>query len=139
MRTPEGEYAAATKDYLTFAESVLRAHGATLPEGASTSEQPATGGIDTQTPVTSQGSGYIRDGKYSTTPVPVHLKVFYDELYEACWNGDNASIWELCLPKQVAEGKEPIQIVVRTTALSDSLDSWTGALLVSAALESSVV
>ncbi|KAH9022591.1 hypothetical protein EDB84DRAFT_1564938 [Lactarius hengduanensis] len=117
-------YTAATKDYFTFAESVLRAHGATLPEGASTSEQPATGWIAIQKPVYSQGSGYIRHAKYSTTPVPVHLKVFYDELYEACWNGDNASIRELCLPKQVAEGKVPIQIVVKTAALDDSL-GWT--------------
>ncbi|KAH9057582.1 hypothetical protein EDB87DRAFT_1686168 [Lactarius vividus] len=118
------DHAAATKDYFTFAESVLRAHGATLPEGASTSEQPATKtGI--QGPVPSQGSGYIRHTKYSTTPVPVHLKVFYDELYEACWEGDNASIQELCLPKQVAEGKEPIQIVVKTAALDDSLGALT--------------
>ena len=104
MHTLETGYAAAARNYLTFAESVLRAHGATLPEGASTLEQPV--------PVTPQGPGYIRLGKYTTTPVPIHLKVFYDELYEACWKGDNASIRELCLPKQVAEGKEPIQIQV---------------------------
>lgn len=127
-RTLEGVYASAAKDYLTFAESVLRAHGATLPEGASTSEQPATCGMGTQTPLTSQGSGYIRHGKYTTTPVPVHLKVYYDELYEACWKGDDASIQELCLPEKVAEGKEPVQIVVQTTALttSDALASLTG-------------
>ncbi|KAF8260330.1 hypothetical protein EI94DRAFT_1780506 [Lactarius quietus] len=109
----ERKYAPATKEYLTFAESVLRAHGATLPEGALISKEPATGGIGTQTPTISQGSGYKRYGEPMTAPV--HLKVFYDELYEACWNGDNASIQELCLPKQVAEGKEPIQIVVQTT------------------------
>ncbi|KAI9451558.1 hypothetical protein BJY52DRAFT_1297200 [Lactarius psammicola] len=118
--TLEEEYARATKDYLASAESVLHAHA------ASTSEQPATDGKSTETPVTSQESGYIRHGKYTTTPVPLHLKVFYDELYEACWMGDNASIRELCLPKQVAEGKEPIQIAVQTTALCDSLSSWTG-------------
>ncbi|KAH9180206.1 hypothetical protein EDB89DRAFT_2061917 [Lactarius sanguifluus] len=89
---------------------VLRAHG-------------------TQTPAPPQESGYIRHGKDRTTPVPVRLKVFYDELYKACWEGDNASIRELCLPKQVAEEEEPIQIVVQTTAPSDSLGSLTGALL----------
>lgn len=99
VRTLDGENASAMKDYLTFAQSILRAHGAILPEGASASEQPA--------PVASQGSGYIRLGKYTTTPVPFHLKVFYDELYEACWKADNASIREICLPKQVAEGEEP--------------------------------
>jgi hypothetical protein len=103
-------------DYFTFAESVLRAHGATLPEGASTYEQPA--------PVTFQTSGYMRYGKYIATDVPVHLKVFYDELYEACWKGDNATIRELCLPKQVAEGKEPIQIaVVQTTSRKSATPS----------------
>ena len=103
------------KEYLTFAESVLRAHGDTLLEGASTSGEFATGGKGIQTPVCSQGSGYLRQGKYTNPPVPAHLKVFYDELYEACWKGDNSFIRELCLPKQVAEGKEPIQIVVQTT------------------------
>ncbi|KAH9034021.1 hypothetical protein EDB83DRAFT_2296389 [Lactarius deliciosus] len=121
-----GDYAAATRDYFTFAESVLRAHGATLPKGEPTSKQPAT--PPTGMSIPSQGSGYIRHAKHSTTPVPVHLKVFYDELYEACWNGDNASIRELCLPKQVAEGKVPIQIVVKTVTLDDSLGAsgcWT--------------
>ena len=104
MQSLETGYAPAAMNYLTFAESVLRAHGATLPEGEPTLEQPA--------PVAPQGTGYMRLGKYTTTPVPIHLKVFYDELYDACWKGDNASIRELCLPKQVAEGKEPIQIQV---------------------------
>ncbi|KAF8267587.1 hypothetical protein EI94DRAFT_1801491 [Lactarius quietus] len=120
-RTLDGEYAPSMKKYLTLADSVLRAHGATLPGGPSISELHA--------PVTSQGSGYIRHGKYATTPIPIHLKVFYDELYEACWKGDNASICELCLPKQLSEEKEPIQIVVQTTNSSDSFQvvsfGWT--------------
>ncbi|KAH9007478.1 hypothetical protein EDB84DRAFT_1572846, partial [Lactarius hengduanensis] len=125
VRTLGKEYAAAAKDYFTFVESVLRAHGATIPE-ASTSVRPATGQIGTQTPAPPQESGYIRHGKDRITPVPVRLKVIYDGLYEACWKGDNASIRELCLPQQVAEGEEPIQIVVQTTAPSDSLSSLTG-------------
>jgi hypothetical protein len=138
VRTLEKEYASAAKEYFTFADSVLRVHGATIPER----EEPATGEIGTgtigtPTPVTFQESGYIRHGKYTTTPVPLHLKVFYDELYEACWKGDNASIQELCLPKQVAERKEPIQIVVQAR-LCDRFAS-SGALLVNAVPESSVV
>jgi hypothetical protein len=117
---PEGVYSSATKEYLTFAESVLRAHGATLPEGALTSEQPVTGEIGTQKSVTSQGPGYRCLGEYKTSD---HLKVFYDELYEACWKADNATIWELCLPKHLAEGKEPIQIAVQTTPASDPYSS----------------
>jgi hypothetical protein len=126
--TLETAYAQPAMDYLKFAESVLRTHGATLPEGASTFEQPA--------PVTPHGSGYLRYGKYSTTAVPVHLKVFYDELYEACWRGDNATIQELCLPKQVEEGKEPIQIIVQATVINSMVPF--GALLDSTIPESSV-
>ncbi|KAI9451557.1 hypothetical protein BJY52DRAFT_1297191 [Lactarius psammicola] len=126
QRARQEECAAARMDYFTFAESVLRARSATLPEGASTSEQRATGWISTRTSVTSQESGYIRHGKDTTIPVPLHLKVFYDELYEACWKGDNASIRELCLPKRTAEGEEPIQIVVQTTALGQPWGSLTG-------------
>ena len=114
VRSLEVGYPREAMEYFSFAEFVLRSHGAAFPglEELSTSEQPA--------PVTSQGSGYVRHGNYTTTPVPVHLKVFYDELYEACWEGDNASIRELCLPKQVEEGKEPIQITVHTTIANDS-------------------
>ncbi|KAH9057562.1 hypothetical protein EDB87DRAFT_1686152 [Lactarius vividus] len=123
------DYTAATQDYFAFAESVLRAHGATLPEGAPTSEQAATTRVGIQRLIPSQASRYTRHTKYSTTPVPVHLKVFYDELYEACWKGDNASVQELCLPKQVSDEKEPIQIVVQTTAAledpSDTSTLWT--------------
>ncbi|KAH8995817.1 hypothetical protein EDB86DRAFT_1066941 [Lactarius hatsudake] len=128
VHSMEEDHTAATKAYFTFAESVLRAHGATLPEGAPTSEQAATARVGIQRPIPSQGSGYTRHTKFSTTPVPVHLKVFYGELYEACWKGDNASVLELCLPKQVADEKEPIQIVVQTTALdgpSHISTSWT--------------
>ena len=116
----ETGHAQPAMDYFKFAESVLRTHGATPPEVAPTSEQPI--------PITSQGSGYLRYGKYSTTAVPIHLKVFYDELYDACWRGDNATIQELCLPKQVEEGKEPIQIVVQTTVAVGSAVPF-GALL----------
>ncbi|KAH9017612.1 ankyrin repeat-containing domain protein [Lactarius pseudohatsudake] len=118
VHSEEEDYTTATKDYFTFAESVLRAHGATLPE-APTSEQATTARVGILRLIPSQDSGYTRHSKYSTTPVPVHLKVFYDELYEACWKGDNASVRELCLPKQVADEKEPIQIVVQTAVLDD--------------------
>ena len=60
-RTLDGEYAPAMKEHLTFAESVLRAHGATLPEGAPTSEQPAAHYFS--------GIWIHTHGKYWTTPV----------------------------------------------------------------------
>ena len=118
-RAPEGVSfePAAIKEYLNFAESVLRANGATLPEGGSTSKGPAGGDLVTQKSAGLQASGYKRLSEYTATPV--HQKVFYDELYEACWKGDNATIRELCLPTHVTEGKQPIQIAVQTTTANN--------------------
>lgn len=130
LRTPardQGEeHVLATRDYYARAEWILRTYGAVLPEG------PQTTGISTvrtpSGPVTPQESGYIRHTRYSFNPMPAHLKVLYDELYEACWTGDNASIQELCLPKDIKEGTEPIQISVQTTCLHDSFAFLTGML-----------
>ena len=130
LPTPDEGHDSAEKHYLAFAESVLRAHGATLPDGTSTS---ATAGMGTWTPITSMESGYMGE---TNVPVLLHMKVFYDELFEACWNGDNASIRELCLPKQVAEGKEPIPIAVRTTSSGVRMHEPSyGVLLVRAVLK----
>jgi hypothetical protein len=115
------EYTLATMDYYTRAESILRFHSATSPQalqsGATLSEQ-TTGALTSfarqyHNPIP-QGSGYLRHGKSSTPFILAHLKVFYDELYEACWTGDNEFIQDLCLPKDTAEGKELIQISVQT-------------------------
>lgn len=113
------EYALAIADYYARAESILGAHCA-MPQASQCGE--------TQTPQTSvwqhgapQGTGYARHTKYATVPIPAHLKVFYDELYEACWTGDNTAIQELCLPKQPKESKEPIQISVVTTTYVGSV------------------
>ena len=46
---------------------------------------------------------------------PLHLKVPYDELYRACWDGDNDVIKELCMPKEVVDGQDVLQITVKTT------------------------
>ena len=47
-------------------------------------------------------------------PVPLHLNAQYDELYEACWRGDNIRIQELCSPNE-ASGSTPIRISVKAT------------------------
>ena len=82
-----------------------------------------------------QTSGYIRHvrNSFSEPPVPAHLKVLYDELYDACWTGDNAAIQELCLPKHLSDGKEPIQISVQTTS-KGSFTSVNGMLQLTAYL-----
>jgi hypothetical protein len=119
------EYALAMTDYYARAESILRAYSpSTMPQASQSGETPHGA---------PQGTGYVRHTKYSTVPIPAHLKVFYDELYEACWAGDNTVIQELCLPKHLEESKELIQISVVTTvsvgSFRNPLTPLTGMLL----------
>jgi hypothetical protein len=120
-RNQHEEYILATKDYYVRAESILRAHGAALSAVPQVAE--------TGRAVNPQESGYVRHTKYSQSPIPIHLKVFYDELFEACWTGDNTSIQELCLPKEEKESQEPIQISVQTTPLRNGLGWSIGTLI----------
>lgn len=90
------EHVRETRNYYTRAESILHSYSAVPFQSV---EASATQIFPVQQQVTPQESGYFHHGKFTTTPVPAHLKVLYDELYEACWTGDNASIQELCLPK----------------------------------------
>lgn len=54
------------------------------------------------------------------TEVAKEQVALYDELYQACWDGDNEKIQELCLPKDPSKAKEPpIQIVAETTEGGD--------------------
>jgi ankyrin repeat protein len=40
----------------------------------------------------------------------------YDQLFEACWDGDNGKIQELCLPKDASKSpQQPLQIVAITS------------------------
>lgn len=60
--------------------------------------------------------GYCRNG---SVPVPTHLTTLYDDLFEACWIGDNQRIRRLCLPDDAAaDQKELLQITV--TAVTDT-------------------
>lgn len=44
----------------------------------------------------------------------IELNALYEELYEACWNGDNAKIRKLCLPQVGRKSQEtPLQISVQ--------------------------
>lgn len=52
--------------------------------------------------------------------IPQHLIAAYDELYDACYNGDNEKIQNLCLPdcgateaNDVEGGETPLNILVR--------------------------
>ena len=101
----------AAKAYLEDVKTTLIKHGATPPpDDASGSKQPAVGeaaGSLLRAQLNQQRSGYDRHTQFTTEPVPLHLKAQYDELFEACWAGDNARIEELCLPRRVPGGSEP--------------------------------
>jgi hypothetical protein len=109
------EHALAMTDYYVRVESILHAYSV-MPQTSQCDETPTsqTSGQQHGAP---KGTGYACHTKYGTVPIPAHLKVFYDELYEACWTGDNATIQELCLPKHLEESNEPIQISVTTVSV----------------------
>ena len=52
---------------------------------------------------------------WRTDPVPQEKAPLYEELYEACWNGDDDKICKLCLPPPEGTTRKvaPIQIVCR--------------------------
>jgi hypothetical protein len=106
------EHALAMTDYYARVESNLCAYSA-MPQASQSGETP-TSQTSGQQHGGRQGTGYVRHTKHAAVPIPAHLKVFYDELYEACWTGDNAVIQELCL-RHLKESKELIQISVVTT------------------------
>ena len=58
---------------------------------------------------------------WRTESVPREKVPLYEELYEACWNGDDDKIRELCLPppKGATRKVAPIQIVCRTNEESE--------------------
>lgn len=115
IRHLDEEQVLAITDYHARMESVLRAHNATSE--ASESGETPTVETSGQRHGTLHGTGYARHTKHATIPIPAHLKMFYDELYEACWTGDSAVVQELCLPKYLKENKEPIQISVTTVSV----------------------
>jgi hypothetical protein len=107
----------ATADYYARAESILRSYSAEPHQVLQSDKAPTEEAPSVPQSLDPQVSRYVRPGKdrYSEIPIPVHLKVLYAELYEACWTGDNELIQELCLPKHLSEDKEPIHIFVQTT------------------------
>ena len=58
----------------------------------------------------------IRGRDYRNDVVQPHLLDSYDALFQACWEGDNTRIEELCLPPKANPDKQPIQITVFSVA-----------------------
>jgi hypothetical protein len=66
-------------------------------------------------PVDDQTPRYflLKSGYYGNTVVPQHLVPSYDELFEACYTGNNEKIQQLCFTKTKVQ---PLQIAVRISA-----------------------
>jgi hypothetical protein len=58
------------------------------------------------------------NGGYNQMWVPKHLTTAYDELFEACFTGDNAKIQQLCFPPD-GSTTPPIQISAQTVKPQD--------------------
>ncbi|KAL4261679.1 Ankyrin repeat protein [Pleurotus pulmonarius] len=64
----------------------------------------------------------IIDNYYNAPPVSLTLKKSYDELYEACLNGDNTKVEELCLPPK--SGKAQSRLLQITVTMRDPKNHW---------------
>ncbi|KIK54450.1 hypothetical protein GYMLUDRAFT_63236 [Collybiopsis luxurians FD-317 M1] len=60
-------------------------------------------------------SRYIFMGQHeydSREPVPSHLNEKYEELFEACWKGDNDTVRKLCLPEETKQNALRVSVMV---------------------------
>ncbi|THH16522.1 hypothetical protein EW146_g4129 [Bondarzewia mesenterica] len=111
--------AALLQDYLHETRDLLRSNGAKLREeidGVGHSRFPLSGLLrlssNARTPYPQDGY-LLHSGRPTDQPVNEELKVLYDELYEACWNGDNAKILDMC---SSSNSQVPLEISVQTTS-----------------------
>lgn len=49
--------------------------------------------------------------------VPKHMIALYDDLFDACWRGEDAAVRELCMPAVTSDARSPLQIAVVHNAL----------------------
>lgn len=115
------------KDYLGEVEQLLVEHNARTWSELYPDQLPGfvAGQFQLPTPVHDvvAPSTYMYHGVgYSPLWVPKHLTAVYDELYEACFTGDNAKIQQLCFPPN-GSTIPPIQISVQT---AKPQDRWAG-------------
>ncbi len=120
------------KEFLSEVQEILSKHNAkswyALYPSTETEEPKAqnNSSIQPSSPIPEQEWVYVNLSigrfSFSAERVPQHLVAAYDELYEACYNGDNEKIQKLCLPdcepeaNGVEEGESPLNISVRYVA-----------------------
>ncbi|KAJ7062801.1 ankyrin repeat protein [Mycena amicta] len=109
------------KGYLCDTEKFLVEHGAktwveVFPDQVTTASEPQAVSFGTQSTALKGPTGpkyYAMSGGWNQNAVPSFLESLYDELFEACYAGNNDRIQELCLPaKTPAKDASPLQIAV---------------------------
>lgn len=112
------------KRFLIEMESLLISHGAKTRNEIYTDRlSPFTTTPGTQVPPnTRTESKYLPfpAGHSYMSPIPQRLESSYDELYEACFTGDNEKVERLCLSED-AFGLPSLQIAVQTSQIPTPL------------------
>lgn len=108
------------KQYFIDTERILVAHGAkTWNEAFPTQkviETPTSEDIEIKDDPTVERKNIYRlhSTYYNMPAAPMHQSKLYDELYEACFSGDDAKIQQFCLPPEGSKQKDVLQISVQT-------------------------
>ena len=107
------------KDYLEEVLALLKEKKAKTwnelhPEAAVEKKEKDSGASKQEPPVI---PFQVWTSDWWALPVSKEKVSLYEELYEACWNGDDEKICELCLPPSEGTTRKvaPIQIVCKTT------------------------
>ena len=122
------------KDYLKDVEQMLVSRRAkTWKEISTTGEAPtpekkSTASASVVTAPTPERLQYYSfTTAYSSNRAPKTADALYDELYEACFSGDNDKIRRFCLPPPGSKSKtQPLQISVRAATESRAWHHNTG-------------
>lgn len=123
------------QDYFVRVEALLLSHGAKTWD----ERDPRKEDVQSMTlpflarplPAVQSGVGYaLVNGPQPWhdhwLAVPQHLVPLYDELYEACFTGDNRKIQELCLPADSSQSAcPPLQMAVKTVEAGNVGRSFT--------------
>ena len=98
------------KAYFVEVNQLIESHGATtLKKKTTTDETPKVPVLAEPPKVEPISYMFLSTGYATSGNVPQHLSSSYDQLYEACYVGDNEKIQSLCLP---AEGAQPGSILL---------------------------
>ncbi|GLB33192.1 putative ankyrin repeats (3 copies) containing protein [Lyophyllum shimeji] len=115
------------RSYLVDMEDVLLSHGAKTWEEVYPDKPSAQAKEEESQTNRNYDHGrsspyvFLDPNYWSNNYVPQHLTSMYDELYEACFTGDNKKVEQLCLPQEESKDTTPLNIFVQ---VSNPKDYW---------------